>query len=82
MLPLKKNTKFVFQYQLSLNADQKYCRMLHREHSAILLTSIKLPFSIKALVMSIFKWWLKTGFTVKLVVCCSLIGTLRVASLH
>ena len=26
--PLKKSTKNVFQYQLSLNAGQKYCRML------------------------------------------------------
>ena len=34
--------------QLSLNAGQKYCRMLQGEHSAILLTFIKLPFVIKA----------------------------------
>ena len=34
------------------------------EHSAILLTSIKLPFSIKTLVLSIFKRPFKTGFTV------------------
>ena len=34
------------------------------EHSAILSTSIKLPFSFKTLVLSIFKWPLKTGFTV------------------
>ena len=26
--PLKKNAKIDFQYQLSLNAGQKYCRML------------------------------------------------------
>ena len=38
--------------------------MLQGEHSAILLTCIKLPFSIKILVLSIFKWPLKTGFTV------------------
>ena len=62
--PLKKNTKNFFQYRLSLNAGQKYCRMLQGEHSAILSTSIKLPFSIKTLVLSIFKWPLKTGFTV------------------
>ena len=49
-----KNTpKIGFQYQLSLNAGQKYCRM---EHSAILSTFIKLPFSIKTFVLSIFKW--------------------------
>ena len=38
--------------------------MLPREHSAILSTFIKLPFSIKTFVLSIFKWPLKTGFTV------------------
>ena len=50
--PLKKKTKIDFQDQLSLNADHKHCRMLQGEHSAILLTFIKLPFAIK------------TGFTV------------------
>ena len=35
-----------------------------REHSAILRTFIKLPFVIKTYVLSIFKWPLKTGFTV------------------
>ena len=39
-----KRPKIGFQDQLSLNAGQKYCRMLQREHSAILSTSIKLPF--------------------------------------
>ena len=38
--------------------------MLQREHSAILLTFIKLPFVIKTFVLSIFEWTLKTGFTV------------------
>ena len=49
---------------LSLNAGQKYCRMLQGEHSAILLTFIKLPFVIKIFVMSIFEWLFYTGFTV------------------
>ena len=40
--------------------------MLQREHSAILLTFIKLPFSIKTFVLSIFKWPRKTGLTVDL----------------
>ena len=35
---------FGFQDQLSLNAGHKYCRMLQWEHSAILLTYIKLLF--------------------------------------
>ena len=38
--------------------------MLQGDRSAILLTFIKLPFSIKTFVFSIFKWPLKTGFTV------------------
>ena len=38
--------------------------MLQWEHSAILLTFIKLPFVIKIFLLSIFEWPLKTGFTV------------------
>ena len=34
------------------------------EHSALLLNFIKLPFVIKIFVLSMFKWPLKTGFTV------------------
>ena len=34
--PLIKKTKIGFQDQLSLNAGQKYCRMLQGGHSAIL----------------------------------------------
>ena len=37
-----------------------------REHSAILLTFIKLPFVLKTFILSIFEWPLKTGFTVDL----------------
>ena len=70
--PLKKKTKIGFQTQLSLNAGQKYCRMLQGEHSAILSTFIKLPFVIKTFVLSIFEWPLKTGFTVPLQILQSL----------
>ena len=42
--------------QLSLDAGQKYCRMLQGEHSAIILTFIKLPFVIKIFIFSIYKW--------------------------
>ena len=49
-------TKNGFQDQLSLNGRQKFCRMLQREHSAILLTFIKLPVGIKTFVLSIFEW--------------------------
>ena len=60
----KTTPKVVFNHDYRLNAGQKYCRMLQGEHSAILLTFIKLPHSIKTFVLSIFKWLLKTGFTV------------------
>ena len=38
--------------------------MLQREHSAILLTFIKLPFVIKIYVLLIFEWPFYTSFTV------------------
>ena len=63
MATLKK-TKIGFQDRLSLNAVQKYCRMLQGEHSAILSTFIKLPFVIKTFVLSIFEWPFSKGFTV------------------
>ena len=62
--PLSKRLKFGFQDQFSHNAGQKYCRMLQREHSAILLTFIKLAFDIKIFVLSFFEWLFYTGFTV------------------
>ena len=62
--PLSKRPKIGFQDQLSINAGQKYCRMLQGEHSAILSTFIKLTFVIKIFVLSIFEWPFYTGFTV------------------
>ena len=38
--------------------------MLKMEHSAIVLTFIKLPIVIKIFVLSFFKWPFYTGFTV------------------
>ena len=38
--------------------------MLQGEHSAKLLTLIKLPFVIKIFILSIFEWPFYTGFTV------------------
>ena len=61
--PLSKRPKIGFQYQLSLNAGQKYCRMLHGEHSALLLPSLSYLLSIKDLYFVIFEWQLKTSFT-------------------
>ena len=52
--PLSKRPKIGFQDQLLLNVCQKYYRMLQGEHSAILLTFIKLSFVIKFFVLSIF----------------------------
>ena len=69
----KGRTKIGFQDRLSLNAGQKYCRMLG-EHSAILLTFTKLPFVFKTIVLSIFEWLLKTGFTVVSMIFCYLIA--------
>ena len=51
---LKKKTKLIFKTWL-LNVGQKYCRMLQREHSAILSTFIKLPLVINIFVLSIFE---------------------------
>ena len=47
-----------------LNKGQKYCRMLPLEHSAILLTCIKLSSVLKVNFGILFEWPLKTGFTV------------------
>ena len=58
---LSKRPKIGFQDQVSLNAGQKYCRMLH---SAILSALIKLPFFNKVFILSIFEWPFYTGFTV------------------
>ena len=49
--PLAKQQKIGLQDQLWLNAGQMYCRMLHREHSAIFSTFIKLPFILKIFVL-------------------------------
>ena len=64
--PLKKKTKNGFQDRLSVNAGQKYCRMLQGEHSAILPTLIKLPFFINIFTKKkpVFEWPFSTGFTV------------------
>ena len=70
--PLSKRKKNVFQDRLLLNASQKYCRMLQREHSAILSSFIKLPIVIKTIVLSIFEWPFYTGFTVHIISLCKL----------
>ena len=64
--PHSKRPKIGFQDQFSLNVGPKYCRMLQGEHSAVLLTFIKLPFAIWTFVLSIFEWPLYTGLTTAL----------------
>ena len=59
-----KRPKIGFQDQFSLNAGQKYCRMLQGEHSAILSTFINQAFVMKIFVLSIFERPFYTGFTV------------------
>ena len=56
--------KIGFQDLLLLTAGQKCSRMLQGEHSAILLTFIKLLFVIKISVLSIVEWPFYAGFTV------------------
>ena len=47
--PLKWRPKIGFQDRLSLNAGQKYCRMLQGEHSAIFLISLSYHLSLRLL---------------------------------
>ena len=54
-----KKTKNVFQERLTLNAGQKYCRMLQES-----ILHYFPPALSKTFVLSIFEWQLKTGFTV------------------
>ena len=56
---LKKKTKIGFKDRLSLDAGQNIAGC---EHSAILLTFIKLLFIIQSLGLFIFMWPLKTCF--------------------
>ena len=64
MATLKKS-KNGFQYQLSLNAGQKYCKMLQGVHSAIISTFIELLLVIKIFILSSFEWPFKTGLLYK-----------------
>ena len=61
---ISKRPNIGFQDQISLNEGKKYCRTVQGEHSAKLLTIIKLPFVIKIFVLSVFEWQFYTGFTV------------------
>ena len=65
--PLSKRPNIGFHDHLSLNAGQKYCRMLQGGHSAILSTFIRLPFVIKIFVLSILGGRFNTGITTPLI---------------
>ena len=58
--------KLCFNILMGLQYEQLSWKVkgLPREHSAIVLTFVKLPFFFKTSVLSIFEWPLKTGFTV------------------
>ena len=56
--------------------------MLQGEHSAILLTFIKLPFVIKTFVLSIVKVQFKIGFTVVCACVESLFSSLAIMLLR
>ena len=62
-LPLKTTKNWFLRPIIALGRS-KVLQNAQREHSAVLLTFIKLPFVFKTFVLSIFEWPLKTGFTV------------------
>ena len=68
--PLSKRPQNGFQDELLLNAGQKYCRMLQREHSAILSTFIKLPFVTFVIKIFFFCLFLSGPFTQVLLYLC------------
>ena len=72
---LKKTPKIGFQDQLSLNAGQKYCRMLQESILQYFRPSLELPFVLKTFVLSVFEWPFKTGFNGHL--NCSYISVLQ-----
>ena len=60
----KRRPKISFQDRLSLNAGQKYCRMLQESILQYFRTSLSYHLSLRPFFLSIFAWPLKTGFTV------------------
>ena len=80
--PHSKRPKIGLQEQLSLNAGQKYCRMLQMEHSAILSTFSKLQFVIRILLYANLpsRQWVKAIKTISHNTCL-VCGCFHVASL-
>ena len=63
--PLKKIKNWVLR-PIIAKCRSKVLQNTPKEHSAILLTFIKLPFVFKTFVLSIFERPLKIGFTVSM----------------
>ena len=63
--PSKRRPKIGFQYRLSLNAGQKYCRMPQESILQYFRPSLSYHLSLRPL-FCLFYWPLKTGFTVLL----------------
>ena len=59
---LKKKIKNWFSRPIIAKCRSKVLQNAPKEHSAILLTLIQLPFVFKTFALSIFEWPLKTGF--------------------
>ena len=68
----KRRPSISFQDRLSLNAGQKYCRMLQGEHSAIRSTFIKLPLAIKTFVFFFLSGCLRQVLLYRLQPMCEL----------
>ena len=66
--PLSKRPLLGFQDQLSLNAGQKYCRMLQGEHSAVFMTFIKLPVTSQGEHSAVFMTFIKLPVFINLFV--------------
>ena len=62
--PLSNDQKLVSKTNYRLIQFRSIAEFFQGEHSAILLTLIKLPFVIKMFVLSIFEWRFYPGFTV------------------
>ena len=60
----QKDQKLVFKTNYRLMQAKSIAECSKGEHSATLLTCIKLPFVIKIFLLSIFEWPFYTGFTV------------------
>ena len=62
--PLKRRPKNRFSRLIIATYRSEVLQNAPMEHSAVLLTCIKIPNSFQAFALSIIEWPLKTGFTV------------------